>query len=72
MIAETVNPHSPAALKVFWLDLTHIRPLYPESLIFLARECGFARAEIFFPNVDGSLDTKLRNSGEYALIAWKD
>ena len=71
LIAETVNPHSPAALKTFWLDLTHIRPLFPESLLFLARECGFASARIFFPSGSGDLDTDLRNCGEYALIAVK-
>jgi O-antigen chain-terminating methyltransferase len=71
LMAETVNPHSPAALKTFWLDLTHIRPLYPESLLFLARECGFESGEILFPNGSGDLDDDLRTCGEYALIARK-
>lgn len=69
LIAETVNPHSPGALKTFWLDLTHVRPLYPESLLFLARECGFASAHIFFPHGSDDLDANLRGAGEYALVA---
>jgi len=72
LIAETVNPHSPAALKTFWLDLTHVRPLYPESMLLLARECGYDRGEIFFPRSTGDLDRDLRLSGEYSLVAYRD
>lgn len=72
LIAETVNPHSPAALKAFWLDLTHVRPLYPESMLLLARECGYDRGEIFFPRSTGDLDRDLRRSGEYSLVACRD
>jgi SAM-dependent methyltransferase len=71
LVAETVNPHSPAALKTFWLDLTHIRPLFPESLLFLARDCGFEDAWIHFPMGSGDLDHDLRQCGEYALVARK-
>ena len=53
MIAETVNPHAPPALKTFWLDITHVRPLFPESMLFLARESGFDEARIFFPHGTG-------------------
>ncbi|MGH9268370.1 MAG: methyltransferase domain-containing protein, partial [Acidimicrobiales bacterium] len=44
VIAETVNPHSLRALKTFWLDLTHQRPLFPEALVCLCRDLGFAEA----------------------------
>ncbi len=71
LVAETVNPHSPAALKTFWLDLTHVRPLFPESLLFLAQECGYASGRIFFPHGTDDLDADLRTCGEYALIATK-
>jgi 2-polyprenyl-3-methyl-5-hydroxy-6-metoxy-1,4-benzoquinol methylase len=69
LIAETVNPHSPAALKTFWLDLTHVRPLYPEALLLLARDCGYRSARIVFAFGTGDLDTDLRTCGEYALVA---
>ncbi|WP_408896282.1 class I SAM-dependent methyltransferase [Nocardioides sp. R1-1] len=71
LVAETVNPHSPAALKTFWLDLTHVRPLFPESLLFLARETGFDEAWIHLPQGSGDLDRDLRLCGEYALVARK-
>ncbi len=71
LIAETVNPHSAAALKTFWLDLTHVRPLFPESLLFLARECRFASARIYFPQGGADLQDNLRRCGEYAILARK-
>ena len=71
LLAETVNPHSPPALKAFWLDLTHVRPLYPESLLMMAQQIGFESARIVFPSGTGELDTDLRVSGSYALLATK-
>jgi SAM-dependent methyltransferase/glycosyltransferase involved in cell wall biosynthesis len=69
LVVETVNPHSPAALKTFWIDLTHVRPLYPESLLVLARESGYASARIDFPFGTGDLEPDLRTCGEYTLVA---
>ncbi len=71
LLLETVNPHSPAALKAFWLDLTHVRPLYPESLLTLARQAGFESARIVFPNGSGDLDEDLRQCGSYAVVAYR-
>lgn len=70
-VAETVNPHSPPALKAFWLDITHVRPLYPESLLALAQQTGFESARIMFPGGSGDLDADLRICGSYALVANK-
>ena len=70
-IAETVNPHSPAALKTFWLDLTHVRPLYPESLLLAASELGFASGSIYFPLGTEDQEANLRHCGEYAVLARK-
>jgi SAM-dependent methyltransferase len=69
LVVETVNPHSPAALKTFWIDLTHVRPLYPESLVVLAKESGYASARIDFPFGTGELEPDLRTCGEYTLVA---
>jgi 2-polyprenyl-3-methyl-5-hydroxy-6-metoxy-1,4-benzoquinol methylase len=69
LVAETVNPHSPAALKTFWLDLTHVRPLYPEALLLLAKETGFSEGSVVFPHGSGDLEADLREQGEYALVA---
>ena len=42
LIAETINPLSPIALRNYFADLTHAQPLVPETLELLARQAGFA------------------------------
>jgi SAM-dependent methyltransferase len=68
-IAETVNPHSPRALKAFWIDPTHQHPLFPETMLALCRLTGFKEAEIMFPVGGDDLLTNLRTCGEYAVVA---
>lgn len=47
LVLETVNPASALAfLDVFLRDLTHERPLHPETLRFLAAAAGFVEARI--------------------------
>lgn len=70
-ILETVNPHSPAALKTFWLDLTHTRPIYPESILELALNSNFDNGYIVFPYGEDNWDHDMRFSGEYAAIIKK-
>jgi SAM-dependent methyltransferase len=68
-VAETVNPHSPRALKAFWIDPTHHHPLFPETMLVLCRLTGFEEGEIRFPLGGGDLETDLRTCGEYAVVA---
>jgi hypothetical protein len=68
-VAETVNPHSPRALKAFWIDPTHQHPLFPESMLALCRFSGFEAAEIMFPLGTDDLAADLRTCGEYAVVA---
>jgi SAM-dependent methyltransferase len=68
-VAETVNPHSPRALKVFWIDPTHQHPLFPETMLALCRLTGFEEGQIMFPLGGGDLETDLRLCGEYAVVA---
>ncbi len=68
-VVETVNPHAIDAFKSFWIDLTHVRPLYPESLLMLCQEVGFPRAEVMFPRGTGELESDLDEQGSYAVIA---
>jgi len=68
-IAETVNPHSPRALKAFWIDPTHQHPLFPETMLALCRLSGFEEGRIMFPLGGGDLETDLRTCGEYAVVA---
>jgi O-antigen chain-terminating methyltransferase len=46
--AETPNPLSLVALANFTADLSHDRPLHPETLSFLARQAGFRNVELRF------------------------
>lgn len=47
LILETVNPTSVTGLlEVFNRDLTHQKPLHPETLSFLASAAGFADARV--------------------------
>jgi SAM-dependent methyltransferase len=76
LIAETINPLSPLALRNYFADLTHAQPLVPETLALLARHAGFAEIETRYLNapepVEG-LDPRLNEVVfaplDYALIA---
>jgi SAM-dependent methyltransferase len=50
LVAETINPLSPIALRNYFADLTHAQPLVPETLELLARQAGFAQTAIRFLN----------------------
>jgi glycosyltransferase involved in cell wall biosynthesis/SAM-dependent methyltransferase len=69
MILETVNPHSPWALKAFWVDLTHQQLIFPEVLLQLCRAAGFGEAYIFAPQGEGDWDADRTRQGEYAVVA---
>jgi 2-polyprenyl-3-methyl-5-hydroxy-6-metoxy-1,4-benzoquinol methylase len=71
MIAETVNPHCLAAFKLFYLDPTHIAPLFPEVVHFLGESVGFSKCSIIHPDRGQCLepDRIWHESGEYALVA---
>jgi SAM-dependent methyltransferase len=76
LIAETINPATPAALRHFFADLTHAQPLVPETLELLARQVGFADAEIRLvneqpPHEDRRISEQLFAPLDYALIARK-
>jgi SAM-dependent methyltransferase len=50
LVAETINPLSPIALRNYYADLTHAQPLVPETLELLARQAGFGSVELRFLN----------------------
>ncbi len=50
LVAETINPLSPLALRNYYADLTHAQPLVPETLELLARQSGFGSVEVRFAN----------------------
>lgn len=71
LVAETVNPHAPHALKTFWVDPTHRHPLFPEVLLVLCRLAGFTSAYVFHPLGSGHVEDDRFREGEYALVAAK-
>ena len=50
LVAETINPLSPLALRSYFADLTHAQPLVPETLVLLAQHAGFREVEVRYLN----------------------
>lgn len=69
LVFETVNPNSLAALKTFWVDLTHRHPIYPEVAVTLCRLAGFRRTRIHFPHSDLPYGEAITKAGEFAAFA---
>lgn len=69
LIAETVNPHSASALKAFWVDPTHAHPLFPETMLALCAQLGYAAGDIFAPIGSGDWNVDRTRVGEYAIVA---
>ena len=76
LVAETINPLSPIALRNYFADLTHAQPLVPETLALLARHAGFGEVETRFLNapepvagIDPRLNEILFAPLDYAIVA---
>ncbi len=69
LIAETVNPHCPPALKTFWVDPTHQHPIFPEVALALCRSARFGAGFVFHPNGSGDVERDRSVQGEYAVVA---
>jgi glycosyltransferase involved in cell wall biosynthesis/SAM-dependent methyltransferase len=67
-IFETVNPHSPSAMKAFWVDPTHYHPLFPEVLLAFGRFAGFASGRVEFPGGTGDFAEDVYSSSDYAVV----
>ena len=50
LVAETINPLSPIALRNYFADLTHAQPLVAETLALLAEQAGFRGVETRYLN----------------------
>ncbi|SAI87005.1 hypothetical protein MBBA_0117 [Methanoculleus bourgensis] len=48
IVAETVNPLSFVSFANFYIDMTHVRPVHPETLKFLFGAAGFREIEAQF------------------------
>lgn len=63
LVAETINPLSPLALRNYFADLTHAQPVVPETLELLARQAGFADVATRYLNEP---DRRLEQPGDAA------
>jgi O-antigen chain-terminating methyltransferase len=82
LLLETINTDSLSAWKAFYIDPSHVRPVPPEALRFLAEAAGFADVEIDWRSPlpeaerldvrdenDVKLNRLLFGPQDYALIA---
>ncbi len=82
VVAETVNSDSLSALRAFYLDPTHVRPVPPEALRFLAEAAGLTDLRVEFRSPLASSERRPRpprtrrgstrcssDPQDYALIA---
>jgi len=84
LLLETINTDSLSAWRAFYLDPSHVRPVPPEGLRFLAEAVGFGEARIEW-HAPLAADDRLQERGEneiklnrllfgpqdYALIAYR-
>jgi 2-polyprenyl-3-methyl-5-hydroxy-6-metoxy-1,4-benzoquinol methylase len=76
LVAETINPLSPLALRSYFADLTHAQPIVPETLKLLAKQAGFNQIETRYLNaprhaddVDERIREVLFAPLDYAILA---
>src|SRR5581483_9125137 len=76
LVAETINPLSPLALRSYFADLTHAQPLVPDTLALLAKQAGFRTTKIRYLNAPrhaDDVDERIREilfaPLDYALLA---
>ncbi|MFQ5442501.1 MAG: methyltransferase domain-containing protein [Thermodesulfobacteriota bacterium] len=85
VVFETINPESVFAMKWFYMDMTHQKPIHPQAISFLMESTGFRNMEIKYLspvatdlrlNAKGDsnmekLDNLLFGPQDYAVIATK-
>jgi SAM-dependent methyltransferase len=71
LIAEFPNPHSAHTSKIFWVDPTHQRPIFPEVALTLCWAMGFSSAFIFHPMGSGDAERDRFTEPEVAIVATK-
>jgi hypothetical protein len=82
-VLETINTDSLSSLRAFFLDPSHVRPVPPEALRFLAEAAGFVQARIEYraplaesdrleesSDNDAKLNRLLFGPQDYALVAY--
>lgn len=79
VILETINPHCFPALKLFYMDPTHVQPLFPELTMFLLSSKGFNNLKLYYVHSVDTQDINIKQRREilqfkcadYAVIGIK-
>jgi SAM-dependent methyltransferase len=71
LIAECPNPHSAHTSKIYWLDPTHERPIFPELALSLCWVMGFGSGFVFHPVGTRDADADRFTEPEFAVVATK-
>ena len=69
LVVEAVNPHALHAMKTFWVDPQHRRPVFPEALLLRCRAAGFAEAFAFHVGGSGDYEADRETQGDYTVVA---
>ena len=73
IVIETVNPLSLTSFANFYLDLSHKKPIHPETLKFLAESAGFREMEVkFFSPIPDEYKLKKVEVGENIGVEEKE
>lgn len=64
LVAETPNTICEPAMRNFYLDPTHVRPVHPELLRFLGEEAGLAFSHFHFTSAMPGYEPTRREIGE--------
>lgn len=73
-VAETINPYNMPSLRFFWVDPSHVRPIYPEVAEFFCRSAGFRETCVRYVRCFGEDRESLVEPWEfcdYAVISRK-
>ena len=73
IVIETVNPLSLTSFANFYLDLSHKKPIHPETLKFLSESAGFREIEVkFFSPIPDEYKLKKVEIGENTGVEEKE
>ncbi|MCK4734858.1 MAG: hypothetical protein KAT65_20560, partial [Methanophagales archaeon] len=73
IVIETVNPLSLTSFANFYLDLSHKKPIHPETLKFLSKSAGFREIEVkFFSPIPDEYKLKKVEVGENIGVEEKE
>lgn len=78
LVVETVNPHCFPAFKLFYLDPSHVKPLFPEVVKFFFVSSGYKKVKLLYLHpVNPKINMKLPASylqfkcADYAVVGTK-